>query len=226
MYLKLTERCNMTCKHCCMASTAKGRDMSREVAFAALQLAEDRGDDLTIGGGEPTLHPLFWDILGLALGRVAACDIPVLVVTNGSMTKDALRLADLARRGVISAALSQDSWHDPIDPKVVKAFTKEHRTVGYGERDNDYREIRTVERIIKSGRALKWGTDESCCCDTLFVEPDGKLWACGCRKESFGTVFAPAIPDDYNGIDCCTKEREKEKAKAREEALHEVAVPA
>lgn len=61
----LTTRCNMSCEHCCSNCTAEGQDMSYETWGKALAFVLDwGGETISLGGGEPTLHPLFWQILG------------------------------------------------------------------------------------------------------------------------------------------------------------------
>jgi len=125
---------------------------------------------ITIGGGEPTLHPQFWQIIGEALGHSE----DVWLATNGSQTQTSLTLASLAKRGVLGVALSLDEFHDPIDPKVIEAFRKT------GIRDNDRREIRnTSEHLIKAGRC-KDGK-EGCICEDIMIKPDGTVKGCGCK---------------------------------------------
>ena len=80
MYIQITTRCNMECEHCCMSATAKGEDMSIGTFKNALEYDEY----ITIGGGEPTLHPKFWEMMGLALGFGEY----VWLATNGSITKE------------------------------------------------------------------------------------------------------------------------------------------
>ena len=120
MYLKITSRCNMSCAHCCGNCTAKGVDMSQKTFDAAINLAENYSETISIGGGEPTLHPRFWQFLGQCLGTFDS----VWLATNGSKTKTALQLANMAKKGILGVALSQDTYHDPIDPTVIQAFTK------------------------------------------------------------------------------------------------------
>lgn len=201
MYLQITTRCNMTCAHCCFSADHTGADMSRETLMAALKLANEYGDMLTVGGGEPTVHPHFFDYLGLAMAYNPEPSLRVLVVTNGKRKDIALRLASMAREGLIHADLSQDDYHDPISPQVIQAFTPSRsRGDQYGAPSHDYRGIREVRTILPVGRAVEENVatvDEGCCCDTLLVDPEGRLFACGCKTIQLGTVFEPNIPEDY-----------------------------
>ena len=193
MYIQITNRCNMACEHCGMSCGPAGEDMSMEVFKAAGQLAQDNGHYISLGGGEPTLHPDFWAFIGLSLAYSE--EGYVWLATNGSQTETALKLARMAEKGVIGCALSQDQYHDEIDDRVIEAFASDHRP---GLRGNDSREIRCVDgNIVQAGRAAEWGNLEGCVCDDLFVSPDGKLWACGCQSVQFGTVFEPDIPGDW-----------------------------
>jgi organic radical activating enzyme len=133
MYVQLTTRCNMTCEHCCFACTAKGVDIPKAQAMKAIDAAIDACDGITIGGGEPTLHPDFWEILAYAVRQMQGSDdgdAGLLVVTNGKRTEDALALAFLADHCVLSADLSQDIYHDSIDPLVVETF-KDRKHLAY-----------------------------------------------------------------------------------------------
>jgi MoaA/NifB/PqqE/SkfB family radical SAM enzyme len=211
----LTNRCNMKCAHCCFACTSKGTDMSRETFLKACKIAEDYGETLFIGGGEPTLHPLLFDFIGIALSF--AYDDPVVgIVTNGKLTEPARRLAQMARQGIISADLSQDIYHEPIDPDIVALFQKnklslDDRLAGRTENDRDYRGVRNTSRhIMAVGRGRKVsGAEQGCACEELFCAPDGTLFGCGCRLHSLGTVDRPQIPSNYNR-ECQAKTKECE----------------
>jgi hypothetical protein len=80
-----------------------------KLAKAALQLDDEI---ISIGGGEPTI-------------AVVNTTQPPWLITNGKLTKDDLKLADLTKRGIVYCELSKDKYHDPIDPKVINAF-KDH----------------------------------------------------------------------------------------------------
>ena len=171
-------------------------------------MAEDFGSTLDIGGGEPTIHPNFWDFLGIALSYNVE---NVWLATNGKKTATAIRLADLAKKGAISCRLSLDKYHDPIDQKVIDAFKRDP-----GNRyENDNRastrqDIYDGWGLINSGRAKKLDMNkrDCCSCDTLFIVPSGKIFACGCQKTQFGTVFAPKFPKEYEyNNDLCWERR-------------------
>lgn len=174
--------------------------MSLETFKAALEFAVGQGEYITIGGGEPTVHPQFFEFLGLALAANALHgDGPILVVTNGKRKEHALKLAAMAKKGMLMVELSQDEYHDPISSEVVVAFTK--RTRSYQEEgSNDWRGIRdTSDNLQGAGRAqTELGIPESCCCEDILVAPDGTLYSCGCKHTPMGTVFQPDIPLYYD----------------------------
>jgi hypothetical protein len=202
MYVHITERCNMSCAHCCVSATADGRDMDRDTFVAACRWAEEYGDEIAIGGGEPTLHPLFWDYLGIALAATAVGECGVFVATNGSRTRDSIALANLARRGVLTAALSRDRYHDEIDPAVVDAFERGRPKAGYfAERGHDYREVRDVtnggdRKPWAFGRALSWG-EVGCVCPGFVVGVDGDVWGCEHREYHMGNVRSEVVVPDW-----------------------------
>jgi hypothetical protein len=178
--------------------------MTRETFIKACKLAEERMDGIFLGGGEPTLHPLFWDFLGVAL-RHCEDEIGVGVITNGSMTEDAIALARMAKQGAIYAGLSRDKYHSAIDERVVKAFSRPAGAQYDHDRQypHDKRDIRHSLKVMKQGRAKNWEhAEDSCCCEEITVTPDGKIWACGCMTKQLGTVDNPEIWEWTKEHDC------------------------
>ncbi len=201
MYLQTTTRCNDACSHCCFAANRSGTDMSIDTVKAAMKFASQSGDFLTIGGGEPTIHPQFWEIVGLVLAGTALDDLVPLIVTNGKRKDIALRLAVLAKRGVLAVELSQDDFHSPISSEVVVAFQKKRDPYAFERGSTDFRGIRTVERILPVGRAVEKNVateSDGCCCEDLLVDPEGRIWACGCKTIQLGTLWQPNVPADWN----------------------------
>lgn len=194
MYLQISERCNMLCAHCGFACTEAGEDMSFEVFQAALSYDSE---SISIGGGEPTVHPEFWKFLAYA---IAKSDY-VWLATNGKRTQDALTLAKMAAKGVIGCTLSQDDYHEPIDCEVVDAFNRPARSRDYYGGDDqvrDLREIRTVTEIYAAGRAASFGRP-GCLCEGAIVKPNGDVYQCACPDApKLGDVFGGFTVESYS----------------------------
>ena len=170
----------MKCSHCGFSCTSRGKNMSLSTFKKALKIAEDYGSPIAIGGGEPTVNPLFWEILGLAVINSENSDNIPWLATNGKKTKDALRLAKLAKRGLISCELSLDEYHEKIDDKVVAAFQNDNRHSSFSQ-SNDYRGVRNTTKHkdpVESGRCTE-GTNE-CICEDIFIMPNGNIKQRGC----------------------------------------------
>ncbi len=177
MYFQITTRCNMSCAHCCFDCTEEGEDMS--VGDFKNILYEHRPEFMVIGGGEPTLHPDFFEILFYAMSIG-----DVWMATNGSNTEISLALAEMNRvkDGIFKCVLSQDEYHDPIDRVVISAF----ESMGKRNFNNsDYYlngKYRYTERNV--GRAREFfGIQEEIDCPSEgpFVRTDGKVYHCGCH---------------------------------------------
>jgi sulfatase maturation enzyme AslB (radical SAM superfamily) len=196
----------MLCKHCCFACTAKGTDMTRETFHKAIQLACDHESSITIGGGEPTLHPLFQEFLSYAVWELASQSNSqgspaVFLVTNGSNEQAAVTLAHLAERGVIGCRLSQDQYHDAsmVTDRVRAAFRRPQRDHYAPSNFRDEYDCRDIEKPLENfqvqrmGRGKSWGgkSMKDGCCGGLFCTPRGNLYACECKRVKLGTVAEP-----------------------------------
>lgn len=200
----------MRCAHCAFSCTGKGTFMSQKVFDKCLSIAKEFSMLVTLGGGEPTLHPkcLKW-AMDAALALVdASLDIgspAVCVITNGKKSKTAVELAKLNKLGVITAELSQDEFHDPIDESTVEAFKR-------------YAEIRDVTRegsnpVIDVGRAREsheaglLNVRDGCACSTLFIAPNGDFYPCGCKTQRLGNILTDELPQEYwDHADECFRE--------------------
>ena len=186
--------------------------MDERTFIRTLDLCADHGATPYIGGGEPTVHPKFWQFLGLVLSRSHEYDAGMLGMhTNGKRTNDALALAALARRGVLGVTLSTDSYHEFIDPKVVEAFTKKTHNGSWSARRDYWHDIEKrdphdlrgttdgADRAVVAqgrGKRIAGARTDYCVCTDLQVDPDGVIWACGCERTQFGTVWDPHLPDN------------------------------
>jgi len=231
----------MACGHCCYSCAFEGIDMPWEIFKLAMDkwghLVYKIKNNISIGGGEPTLHPDFWKMLNYTMlyGR------PWLA-TNGSLTEDVLRLVKMAKSGFVKVSLSMDKYHEHIDPKVVQVFKDglyrhpypgsnkksiEDKTCSfewYPGQDNyiDGRTIRISRNPKKAGRS-KEGVI-ACCCPVLQVKPTGDITGCGCPdaklvgtvQDGFFKEYEDRIPILKEGATCmdiyrCSKTWVKEQ---------------
>lgn len=196
MYLEITMRCNMACKHCCLSAGDNNKDMTFDVFKTAitafLPQLKETNNWISLGGGEPTMHPEFWKYLAYAQSKHH-----VWLSTNGKKTEDVLILCDLAKQKKIGMRLSLDDFHEPIDSEVVNKFRS-----GLKETENnayfteyttpfDNRTILTVKTPYKGGRCRD-GADV-CPCVAMMIKYNGDIYPCGCDD-------APKIGDIYRGI--------------------------
>ena len=87
MYLQITSKCNMNCRHCGFSCNRKGIHMEWETFINAIQFIRDRDDEtISIGGGEPTLHTELNDIIDSIINNYP--DICIMLLTNGSQSID------------------------------------------------------------------------------------------------------------------------------------------
>lgn len=229
MYLRITSRCNLSCQHCCYSCRpGVGKHMDMHVLNAAFDLCHNYGDEsLSLGGGEPTLHPRFFDVLRQAMQKFDY----VWMATNGTRRRAMLRLAGIIndedyeydydnpispqREAHLSVELSTDYFHDrsKVDSRVWDIWHRaaDLRRPGFGLRDV----TRSREGVIAAGRAKRTGnykTEKGCACSDIVIEPDGTLKGCGCRNAPvLGTVFNPQIPESWQ-VGECSNEAENRKA--------------
>ncbi|MBQ4047986.1 MAG: radical SAM protein [Clostridia bacterium] len=87
LYLDVTERCNLNCRHCYNGGNAHAQDMSRELAERIIdEYYHQGGRELYFSGGEPLLYPDFMSLL-----RWVDADYPKMkkyVLTNGTLIDD------------------------------------------------------------------------------------------------------------------------------------------
>lgn len=86
--LQLTSRCNLACAHCCLGP-ASSDDLPLEQALSALrQLEAAQGLRVLLTGGEPLLHPGFWELNE----RLPDHALRFVLLTNGTLlTPEAAR---------------------------------------------------------------------------------------------------------------------------------------
>ncbi len=112
---ELTYACNLQCVHCLSSS---GRRDPRELTTAEAEAVIDELEALqvfyvNIGGGEPTLRPDFWHLVGYAVDR----GVGVKFSTNGSRI-DAAVADRLAGMDYVDVQISVDGADAPTNDAV------------------------------------------------------------------------------------------------------------
>ena len=192
-YLQITTKCNMACEHCCFncGGDQPYEHMSMATLKKAFKFMYAFGPvcNIAIGGGEPTIHPDFWNMFGAIMEFAAKNEARVFMVTNGKLQFRAMALSMLcnsASESGFAVELSADSFHEEISNSVISAFK---------HNDCHVRENRDYSVYSESGRARETGAygqtaymfdhpdsnNTSCLCDSTFIYPNGDIKQCGCE---------------------------------------------
>lgn len=217
MYVRITSKCNMTCQHCVWSCSYKGEHMDMWTFQKAMDLCHDlEGNErIELGGGEPTMHPQFFDMLRYAMGSFNE----VWLATNGTKKKTMLRLASImtgeydyeseddpfaiyqSHEDQLGVALSTDYYHDrmKVSEEVWSMWNRWEGSSGF--------EIRNSANITvyEQGRAKRQqiSTEKGCVLPSLYVNPDGTIVSSSHEEAPrFGTVFSPDVPDGWNCSTC------------------------
>lgn len=108
-YLLLTRKCNLSCSHCIRSSDSSFSEfISFDLATSVIsQIADDNSAaSMLISGGEPTLHPRFFDIVEYATSRLKT----IMINTNGLSLNRLLILRTL--KNVPKIQISVDGFRD------------------------------------------------------------------------------------------------------------------
>ena len=125
----ITRRCNLHCIHCYSDSTSehyKGELTLQECINVIDDLSDFKVPAVLLTGGEPMLHPHFYDLVGYASAR----GLHLTVATNGTRidSSSALKLKDLGASYVEISLDGVGEYHDEFCGrtgafrKVVEAF--------------------------------------------------------------------------------------------------------
>jgi len=96
VYVALTNHCNRSCPWCSTCSSPAGTAWMTLEAFRAALPAEG-AFQLQLEGGEPTLHPRFWELVAIARAE-PRCDRLVLCTNGVVLPRTEARLHDWVAR--------------------------------------------------------------------------------------------------------------------------------
>jgi radical SAM protein with 4Fe4S-binding SPASM domain len=139
----VTHRCNQSCEFCFDASNilcaSKASDMDMTTLDAVLEAIRAGVDDpaefnVTLSGGEPTVHPRFLDIVA----RVSEAGFPVTILTNGQ------RFAD---RRLLEEVLKHNIWNLQFSIEGASAEVHDRRVGSPGAFDRLVQAIENAKSL-------------------------------------------------------------------------------
>jgi len=190
----------MQCRHCSQSATSEGHDMPLDMFCLVVEKFSERlrnrNEPVWMASGEPTLHPNLFDMIDLLLDE----KLDVSISTNGKIKDSALKLGEMAKKGLLEVSLSLDKYHERINPEVVRYFKegmseKRFKEIGDGstrvwaqwgnwKNVNDRRRIGVVITPVRDGRAkslpeaVPRGKMPDCK-PQISISPIGRVAACG-----------------------------------------------
>lgn len=168
-------------------------------------------DDLNLIGGEPTLHPLLWEMIARALYK----GLQLHLTTNGKNAEVVKDLVRMARTGILGVSISEDKYHEALPGEVYHLFWGEneaerrHRVsplveIRQWSRGRDRRSLLSGadQHIAAAGRGKQIeGSEDLCCCPDWFVRPNGAVHKCGCADSpQIGVISESVWTWDLNQV--------------------------
>lgn len=189
---ELTLACNLRCRHCgSFAGAQRDRELdARECDKVADDLAAMKCEKLTLGGGEPTLHPR-WHEIGR---RLSDQGVKVNIISNGwNWTREHVEKARQA--GLKNVAFSLDGFEEAHDfvrrvesyRRVVEAIDV---SISMGMpvsvvthiNTMNYKDLRQLRRFLGEHGVASWqlqlGIPSGSMCENqqLVIQPEDLLW--------------------------------------------------
>ncbi len=112
LFFEITDRCNLSCAHCGSRCTASGTELSPDDVGGVLDTICGKKPQVCLTGGEPLLHPNFFDIAD----RVRSSGFLWGMTTNGTLIDDAAA-SRLRETGMSTVSVSLDGLeasHDAL----------------------------------------------------------------------------------------------------------------
>ncbi len=81
LLLNITDKCNLACRHCYLGSSGNKHIKLSLFEKAVSQFEEMGGMKLMLSGGEPLLHPEFWNLMEI----LPSCELRVVILSNGTL---------------------------------------------------------------------------------------------------------------------------------------------
>jgi radical SAM protein with 4Fe4S-binding SPASM domain len=213
LLLNITNKCNLTCKHCYLQVPGKLEIDPGIFEKAVSQFEEMGGLKLMISGGEPLIHSRFWELMEI----LPSYDLRVVVLSNGTLIDkttakklsgfvqevqisiDGIQSHDLLR-GKGSYARSMKGISNLNESGIpVSIATMAHR-FNTGEFDK-------MENLFSKTGAISWSVDVPCVVGRLCENRDFVLdleEAAKFLKYGFGAGAHESTGDHTCGSHLCS----------------------
>ncbi len=172
LLLNITNKCNLACRHCYYS---KGEKHIKPHLFekAVSQFEEMGGLKLMLSGGEPLLHPEFWNLMEILPSR----ELRVVVLSNGTLInkKAARRLASCVDE--VQVSIDGISSHDMLRGKGsyrkamrgisnLKSFDVPVSIATMVHKYNA-REFEKMRKLFSDLEVVSWSVDVPCATGNL-----------------------------------------------------------
>ena len=206
--LDLTSSCNFACPHCVDSGIINtGKHLELETIKQTIDTLQEKGllSVILIGGGEPTLHKNFEEIVRYIKGR----GLQLGIVTNGSRLLKVAAIADL---------LGDADWlRLSLDAGTEKTFARSHMP----KISLSLQEILTnAQKIKKSNPRLTLGYSFVVVWDNLFL--NGHALTPNINEMSEAARLASSHSFDYVSFKpCLIRQQQSQKESLLEKSDHE-----
>lgn len=188
MVVFLTFKCQLECRHCAYSCgpEAPGGFLSTRHFRRALEVAGlEKEGEIVLLGGEPLLHPRFFEFLVLALSTGK----DVQLTTNGMYTERIMPLLALAERTKrLTVRLSRTKYHHAPHPIVDWAFNscvdlyKAGKIAGKVSITKENQSVTAIGRGRQIADAIPWNQEAHWNGNSCW--PDGSITPCSCPLDA------------------------------------------
>lgn len=81
LLLNITDKCNLACRHCYLGKSGSTHMERHLLEKAVLQFEDMGGLKLMVSGGEPFLHPEFWNLMEV----LPSYELRIVLLSNGTL---------------------------------------------------------------------------------------------------------------------------------------------
>jgi radical SAM protein with 4Fe4S-binding SPASM domain len=213
LLLNITNKCNLTCKHCYLPDPGK-REIDPGIFEKAVQQFEEMGGlKLMISGGEPLIHSRFWELMDI----LPSYELSVVILSNGTLIDkttarklsryvhevqisiDGIHSHDLLR-GKGSYARSMKGISNLNESGIPVSIATMIHTFNIDEFD-------AMEKLFSTMGVISWGVDVPCIVGKLFENMDfvlGLEEAAKFLKYGFGAGAHESTGDHTCGSHLCS----------------------